>query len=250
MFEQMISESLTYATQADVRDLRSLYYGRLDIFVSFSDDSKKVTENNNLPTGIVCHRVEDVVAMKVKVSELYGHVFRIKKARGRFVESVKAYSLSDLQNDVVRLETLPYVYEDDVKAITEQVLRNPLIRSNFERFWEITRVLSDGLPDLWNRVIKDIGYIGFNDPDGIGIFSKRNTPSCLLIDMGRCDNFDIVKVQTREEKRARIRDDVSREVKKMKTARKRVQKKDAKSKKKTVDRLDLSLAYHIARGLQ
>lgn len=246
MFEQLITESLTNATQADVRELRSMYYGRLDMFVSFSDDSKIQTDQKDLPTGIVSHKVEDVVGRKVKVSELYGHVFRVKKSRGRVVESIKAYSMDDLHNDINKLKDLPYVYEDDVDEIVPKVMSNRLIRSNFDRFWEITRALTDGLSDLWSRILVDIGYIGFNDPDGLGLFSRRGQPTALIINQARIETFDILKVQTRNETRSRIRDDVEREVKKMQTRRKRVQKKDRMIKtKKSEDILSKALAYQL-----
>lgn len=227
MFDRLIAESFSSASYMDVRELRMLYYGRLDMYVSFTDDSSFVTKNNNAPEGIICHKVDTVVGRKANTSLFYGRVFRVKKSGGKFIENIKTHSTDSLKTDIAAIRTLSYLNSDDVESAVKYVMTNTRIRSAFERLWELSKILSDGNDKTWARILLDIGYSGFSDQSGLGIITKARAPVAILLDMKQKTDFDIVPLQKyRVDPRARIRNDVDRQVRLMGTKRKRVAKKD------------------------
>jgi len=226
-FDQLLTESFSAASYLDVSELRALYYGRLDLFVSFTDDSRYVEDGDGTrPAGIVSYRVEDVVGRKASSSDFYAYVFRVKKSSGRFLEDIRNYTNEDLIKDLRLIEQLPYVFEDDFELVKKSVTKNSLLRRPFERLWEAGRILSGAKDEIWARIYKDIGYIAFNDPSGTGILIRRRSPVCLLLDTKAKTDLDIVPIQKyRVDRRRRIVDDVNRTVARLRTKRNRVSKR-------------------------
>lgn len=242
MIDQSLNEVFSNATYMDVRELRSLYYGRLNMYVSFTDNSKYITKNKDQPDGIIAHQVDTVVGRKANTNLFYGRVFRIDKSAGKFVEDIKTHSNDSLQTDLDAIRALSFLKDSAVEDAINSVMTNSRFRTAFSRLWEITKRISKGDGALWSKILTSIGYIGFADQTGTGILSKKKHPVAILLDTGAKQDFDIVPLQKyRTDPRARIRDDVNHAVKKMSTARNRVAKKETevfrtgKSKKGALD---------------
>lgn len=230
-FDQLIEESFSNASYMDVREIRALYYGRVNMFVSFSDDGEFVTDGYvrgrlERPAGILAHAVDAVVGRKVSSSLFYGNVFRRKSARG-FIEDIRAYNSRDFEDDLEAFYALGYL-KDDKKVEAEEAASSPRLSTYFERFWTLTRTAAgsgSGSDKLWARIIMDIGYNGFTDHSGKGILIKDRVPCTIILDTSVVQHMDIVPIQKyRRDPRKRITDKVERKVSKMATTRNRVAK--------------------------
>lgn len=250
MFDKLIEESFSNASYMDVRELRSLYYGRVNMYVSFTDNSNYITEDKDRPDGIVCHQVDTVVGRKANTSMFYGRVFRIKKTGGNFIEDIKTHTNDSLAIDIDAIRTLSYLKPAHVEEVIAVVMSNVRLRRAFERLWEITKKLSKNNNKTWARILMDIGYIGFADQSGLGIITKKKAPVAILLDMSKKDDFDIVPLQKyRTDPRARIRDDVDKKVRLMATGRNRVAKKETGVTRSTPNKKGLVADLITAIGL-
>lgn len=224
----LLVEIFSNASYMDVRELRSMYYGRINMYVSFSDTDrveykpKRINGAIFRPTGIFCHSVDSVVGRKVSTPKLYGHVLRVRKD-GSFVDDIRTYTSEQLKADIKHLQE-EYGMDAELPAKIENRMST---RRPFERLWTLTRILSDGNADKWTEILLSLGYTGFEDQSGLGILSTAKVPCALVLDAGEATFFDIVPMQKyRKEERARIRDNVDRKVDKMETKRNRVAKKE------------------------
>lgn len=234
VFEEQLNEAMSAASYMDVSELRTLYYGRLGIYVAFSDNAdipKDGFSENQLvrPWSIVAHTVDTVVGRKASSNLYYGHVFRFKDRSGEFLEDIKSYSLEDYNEDLEILKTIPYIDPEELETAAAAVSSNPRHRLSFSRLWSLTQRLASSKGRLgdkwWRRVLLDLGYIGFNDPQGTGIIGKRNQQTTIMLTFG-VEEFDIVPIQKyRKDKRQRIIDDINKKNKFNQTRRNRVAKK-------------------------
>lgn len=243
MFDQLLTEDMSFASYMDVNELRLLYYGRNGIYVSFSDNEKldmRGFDRSELkrPYSIRAYTIDTVVGRKASTNKLYGHVFRVRTS-GEFVSDIKSFSSEDYAVVKETLYNLPYIDEIELNSYIGLVDNNLRLRRPFERFWLLTQYLSEGRGSnsdkIWRRILIDLGFSGFNDPSGTGVFGKRNSPITLILEEEDVEMFDIVPVQKyREEKRNRIRDNVNRKNRLTRTARNRV------AKRKTATHRDVS----------
>lgn len=230
-FDELLQESFSNASYMDVRELRALYYGRSNVYVSFSDDGEYLTAGYvagrlERPAGILAHTVDVVVGRKASTSMFYGNVFRRRSTTG-FLDDIRNHSKEDYARDVEAFLVLGYI-KDDRKEQAVEAASSPRLRSSFERLWVLTRTAAgskSGSDRLWARILMDIGYMGFTDNSGTGILVKERVPCSIFLDERNKTDFDIVPVQKyRRDPRRRITDKVERKVEKMSTRRNRVAK--------------------------
>jgi len=244
----ILNENMSFASVMELTDLRALYYGRIDMYVSFTDDGDfrlSGYESGKLerPYGIKSYTVENVVGRKASSPDLYGIVFR-RRGSGRYLSDIRSYSQERLNEDLELLDTLSYVDKDDLESAKAAVLFNPRMRRNFEKFWNITKRIADRKGQsgdkFWSRMLDDLGYSGFEDPSGLGIIGKRGELCSIWLDEKSVEMFDIVPIQKRRrDPRRRIRDKIDREVKKMHSRRNRVAKQptnDNRGDSKTIQK--------------
>lgn len=235
MFDEAIEEAMSFASYMDVSELRLLYYGRNAMYVAFSDDHKinmSGFEGSALkrPYSVAAHSIDTVVGRKASTNLFYGHVFRLKPRGGHFVRDVKNFSLEDYESVKETLYAIPYIEHEELDFLINVVDSNLRIRSSFERFWNLTKALSvdkgQNADKFWRRMLIDLGYAGFDDPSGTGIIGERRQPIMLVLEDKDIEKFDIVPVQKyRTDRRTRIRDNVNRLNRLMRTARNRVAKR-------------------------
>ena len=227
MFEDLIKleESFSFASYMDVRELRALYYGRLNMYASFTDNHNYDTDERGRPDGVVCHAIDSIVGRKISSEKFYGKVFRLRKSGGKFVDDIRNYSKEELVEDVEVLRILPSTKEDDVDDAVNRVMSNGRIRRDFDRLWEITKLISKGNGKKWAQLFRDLSYIGFEDKSGLGVMTKKKSPVMILIDVRSKTDIDIVPIQKyRKDERARVKELVDTRVKSQSTKRHRIAK--------------------------
>lgn len=236
--EQLVSEGFGTSTVMNVKELRMLYYGRVNLYVTFTDDGKLDMKNKDpfdRPYGYVAYTVADVVGRKVKTSEFYANVYRVKKTRAsrKFIENIRTYDSSDLKDDIMVLRTLRYFEPESIDAIVENVSVISLLKSPFDRFWEITKqaalLKGNYWRGYWRRILLDLGYSGVADPSGTGTLIKKKTPVALIFDR-KVEELDIVPIQKRRDPRRRVVRQIDHYVKKLATSRNRVAKRKFKNR--------------------
>lgn len=228
---QQINEVMSFAGFMDVKELKALYYGRMDMFVSFTDDWNFITSGDgSRPDGILAHAIDTVVGRKVGTHLFYGRVFRSRVSGRSFLSDIKHYSGSRYTEDKELLSTVGFYKEEDIQNAISVVEADSRIRTDFERIWNITRILSESKGSqmankYWRETFIELGYDGFNDPTGTGIIADRGIPVMLLLNYDRKEDVDIVHVQKyRVDKRKMTTDKIERENKKMKPRRDRIAK--------------------------
>lgn len=235
-FDDLIEEKMGFGTGSymDLDELRLLYYGRRDLYIAFTDDGEYDFEQSpreiDRPNSIVCYPVNDVVGRKVRTSEFYANVFRLNKNRGEFIKNINHYSKDDLMIDLAVIKDLSPADAAETDMIIQEVMYDTRIRKPFEKFWTITEYISKTRGSLfgrvWRKLLLDMGYIGFADPSNTGIFTGYRTPAVVYIDYQAKNDIDILPIQKhREDPRKRVRDKVSRMVRRMGVRRNRIAKR-------------------------
>ena len=227
MIEDLIKleESFSFASYMDVREIRALYYGRLNMYASFTDNSEYDLRSNTRPHGVLAHAVDTIVGRKVSTEKFYAKVFRLRKSGGKFIEDIRHYSRDELLEDIEVLKVVSSTKEDDVEKAVSAVMANGRIRRDFDRLWEITKILSNKDSKKWAKLFKDLDYIGVEDKTGLGVLTKKKAPAMLLFDTKSKTDLDIVPIQKyRKDERARVKELVDKIVKKQATKRNRIAK--------------------------
>lgn len=207
-----LQEAFSYASYMDVTELRQLYYGRNNLYVSFTDSIyyiKSGKESGTLvrPWSIVAHGVNNVVARKVTTPYFYANVLRIDK-KG-WVEDIRQYGSDQLAKDIVKLKNMKFLDESLVDTIVKYVTDRRATLKKFDTMWDITKRLSKNDEMLWNKILLELGYTGFTDQTGTGTFGGRE-PCSLILTEGIVTYLDTVPIQKyREDRRSRIKDRIS-----------------------------------------
>lgn len=245
-FDELIEEKMGFGTGSymDLDELRLLYHGRRDIYIEFTDDGEHVTSPQpteiDRPDSIVCYPVNDVIGRKVSTSEFYANVFRINKTRGEFIKNINHYTSDDLAGDLILIRQLSPSSEDDTNMIISDIMRDTRIRKPFERLWAITEFISktkgSDFGRVWNRLLRDMGYIGFADPSSSGLFTGYRTPAVIYVDYSGRSDLDILPIQKhRMDPRRRVRDKVERMVARMGARRDRIAKRRTGASRRSQD---------------
>ena len=234
-FEDKLEEAMMFGTGSymDLDELRLLYHGRRDIYVSFTDqgDFYFQTQNNEIdrPDSIVCYPVNDVIGRKVSTSEFYANVFRLNKTKGEFISNINHYTNDDLAGDLVLIRQMNISDADTREDIINDIMRDSRIRKPFDKLWNITEFLSktrSSYGAVWKKMLMDLGYIGFADPSSSGIFTGYRTPAVIYLDYKSRSDLDIIPIQKhRMDPRKRVRDKVERQVRRMGVRRNRIAKR-------------------------
>lgn len=241
MFEEQLEQSINEAyagfgqsAHMDVKELRRLYYGRKEIYVTFTDNGDINITDEQSPESLLCYELNDVIGKKVKSNDFYAYVFRADKSRGKFIDNINEYSRDDFLRDVEYLRLYGYEYQLD--EIVNFYGFNSYIRKDFERLWNVTyqialRRLPDDANYMWSNVLFDLGYTGFHDPSNSDLFGDKQ-PTTLLLNYKEREDLDILPIQEyREDPRSRITKYVNREKMKMRGAKNRVAKRRDTSKR-------------------
>lgn len=203
------------------------------------------------------YRVDEVVGRKTNTSLFYGIVFRTKTTDTRFISDIRVYDNDAYQEDVSLLGELPYVKRDHLEAGLEKIESEHRFGRFFDRLWFLTKFLAKKLGSVeknWHRLLVDIGYVGFEDVSGAGLFISKRNPCLLILDVKYITEIDVLPLQKyRTDPRLRIRDDVERKVKKLQTKRRRIAKKERPSygkKKDTIRSIaGMIMAMHVGGDL-
>lgn len=193
----------------DVSELRQMYYGRSNLYVSFTDSIKYIKSGKDSgtlvrPWSILANSVNEVVARKVSTPFFYANVMRINK-KG-WLEDIRHYDDRQLKKDIDSLTQLSFVEESFVNTIVEYVMERRQSSKKFEVLWEITKRLSKNDEMLWNKILIGIGYTGFTDQTGTGIFGTR-FPQSIILTEDVITYLDTVEIQKyRTDNRKRIKD--------------------------------------------
>lgn len=228
MFEDLIKleESFSFASYMDVREIRALYYGRLNMYASFTDNHEYDLRSNTRPHGILAHAVDTIVGRKVSTEKFYAKVFRLRKSGGKFIEDIRHYSRDELMEDIEVLKILSITKKDNVEKVVESVMANGRLRRDFDRLWEITKALSNKDSKKWAQLFKELDYIGVEDKAGLGVLTKKKVPVMLLFNTKSKTDLDVVPIQKyRKDERARVKELVDKRVKDQSTVRNRIAKK-------------------------
>lgn len=231
---QQLNEVFSFSSVMDVKELRLLYYGRIDLYVTFTDDgelSMEPSSDENRPYAYVAHPVNDVVASKVKTSEFYANVYRVNKQNDgrKIIEDIRQYDSKQLERDKEKLFMLEYFEPSTVREIINSVSVVSTLRSKFDVLWEITERLSATkgryAKQYWRRIFLDLGYNAVKDPQGSGKLIKKKYPVMLQFDRDIME-LDIVPIQKfKKDPRSRTASKVNRMVKKMAIRRNQVAKR-------------------------
>tara|TARA_R100000664_G_C2752088_1_gene139364 strand:+ start:183 stop:986 length:804 start_codon:yes stop_codon:yes gene_type:complete len=233
--ENQLNEIFSASSVMDVTELRTLYYGRLNLFVTFTDDGRlEMTPDSSeeRPAGYVAYSVSDVVGKKVKTSEFYANVYRIKKNNKsrEFIDDIKTFTKKQYEDAVERLYGLDYIGEDEIFEGLGKISSTSALRGYFNRLWDLTKFLAKSAGGgawkmLWREIFLDIGYNGITDKSGSGLLVSNRNPVTIQFDSD-IEEFDIVPIQKhKKDPRKRVRTQVNRYVKRLSTARNRVSKK-------------------------
>jgi hypothetical protein len=232
--ELLQEEAPSFAGYMDIKEIMRLYYGRLGMYVSFSNDEKLDmsgfdASDLNRPYAVKAYTVDTVVGRKVFSAKFYGHVFRIINKNRKFLNDIRDYTREDFIEDYEAMMLFPYLSTEEVYNARMIVDSNPRIRSAFQRFWEMVKLIvsSEGkLADkLWRRILLDLGYGGFTDQSGQGIMAKGKQTITLILDERDIEVYDIVPIQKfRVDKRQRVIDQINKKNKRMHARRNRVAK--------------------------
>jgi hypothetical protein len=218
-FLELLESAPSNAGYLDIKELMRLYYGRLGIFVSFSNSENLEMsgfDGNVLarPYGIVGYSIDTVVGRKVGSASFYAHVFRNNRNEG-FLKNIRDYNKENFKSDFEALKLFSYLDEGEVEAAKAVVEATMNIRFEFQRFWQVVRVIceSEGKmgDKLWRRILLDLGYTGFNDPSGLAIMSRTKTAMAIYLEERNLNLFDIVPVQRfRKDRRQRVINAINR----------------------------------------
>lgn len=226
LVEEELYESFSTASYMDVRELRSLYYGRIDILISFSNESYLENEGSrDLPDGYLCYQLEDVVGRRVSSSRFYAHVLRRKKEREGIIEDIRNYPVTRLNEDIQKIKTFNNtINEFELDEAIHRITHNPRISLNFQKLWLILDAAYRGFEDKpyrWKEALLDLGIRSITDPQGL-LIGRRST---MVFDDSFLEPIDIVPVQMyRADPRRRVRDDVDRIVRRLSVRRNRIAK--------------------------
>lgn len=207
---ELLEEAFSNATYMDVTELRQMYYGRSNLYVSFTDSINYIKSGKDSgslvrPWSILANTVNEVVARKVSTPYFYANVIRIDK-KG-WLDDIRHYDDRQLKKDVETLTQLSFLDESFINTIVEYVMERKRGAKKFEILWEITKRLSKNNEMTWNKILVGIGYTGFTDQTGTGLFGTRFPQSIILTEdaLTYLDTVAVQKYRTDNRKRVKER---------------------------------------------
>lgn len=221
-----------------VLDVSSLegYYGRLDVYVSFTDDGEYdmdgSIDGNIRPEGIFGYMINDVVGRTSRESTLYAKVFRYKE-RSREPLNVQNYRMDDYELDYQKLVSMYPEHDELLDEIYTLVPGQLSIKNPFSHLWQLTfrfaASMVKGLKNIkkfWGEILKDIGYDAIIDKTGTGVISRKRKP-CIVVLEAEVEDLEIVSTQKyKKEQNTRIHAKIAKfnALTKVSNARRRIKK--------------------------
>lgn len=210
--EEQLNETMSFASFMNVSELRSLYYGRRNMYVAFTDDEHVSIKGDAgikpRPTGNLLYRLEDVIGRRVGTPLFYCAIFRYEPS-SIFVPDIRKYTISNFQLDVNVIRSFGYMTDlPNLEYLIDDASAVDFPGSDFSRFWTLTQNIADALSNgsdsekIWRQVILDIGYSGFQDVSGESTIIHGSDPCTIALDVGNVDLIDILPIQKyRKDKR-------------------------------------------------
>jgi hypothetical protein len=227
-FERLLEDTPNSAQYMDITELKVLYYGRLDMYGSFSNDEKLETsgidKNGDVkrPSGVSLYDVRDIVGRTVNSNKFYVHVARVKPRGGKLL-NMESYGVIHFNRDIEKLKQM--IDEDYITELVHIVNRDARIRYEGERIWKLTKMLSEPYnreaDTYWAGLLEDLNYYGIQDNKGI--ISKDRKPVLYIFNEKDLTVYDIVPVQKyKKDKRMRTIERIAEKTKRMYVDRSRV----------------------------
>ena len=202
-FDKLLNEAKMPETRHNVVELRALYYGRLYIYVAFSDQGDYEFSGYSggtlkRPYGIECLAVNDVVGRHTThiKTDKYANVFRY---RADDVLSESGYSRQELSDDMDVLMTLDYISAEDINRAKGRAGILSQISSPFNYLLDLTKDISleYSLSDrLWRRLLGDLGYDTIQYRTGVTLvlgFDDREDLDIIPYETFKPENRDYVR---------------------------------------------------------
>lgn len=231
LFDEMVEEAYKgFGTSSHINltDLRYMYYGRRDLYVSFTDDGDYFFDGQfeRRPDGIIGYAMNDVIGNKVRSPEFYANVFRWQNIGA--LQDVRRYRADDLYRDYRKLVESGKFDLSLLNELFNDIGRNVLIRHTFKKLWGITEQLAmstgKDVGKEWAKILMSLGYNLIGDPASVGVLSNKE-PTYLILDVDSRIDVDILPIQKfRIDPRLRTKQKVERKLKYMRNARKRIAK--------------------------
>ena len=226
-----LNEQFSSSSYMELQELRELYYGRMDVYASFTNTyehtfSNKEKNEYTRPYGILCHSVDTIVAKRAKTSLLYAFVFRYNDRSKNMISDIAAYTKIDWDEDKESLKILPFVDEDAVTEIIDSIDNDINYKFHFHKLWDATKRIAktiNGREDkVWRLLFIELGYGGFVD-NGKGILAPMNQSAVLILNYDKRQDLDIMPIQKyKKDKRQSVVQFVNLRNKRMWAARNRV----------------------------
>lgn len=220
------------SSHLDVSELRLLYYGRPDIYLTFTDDGDVETEHEDLPDCFIAYDVRDVVGKKIQSSDFYAYVYRMKGE----VTDVKRYSPDDFKKDIEFLSDMEFIDPAKLDYLIKTVGMDSRNRYYFQRIWNLTRAIAieingRGYRHVWKELLVFLGFDAISDPSSSGLLGEKE-PRTLYLAYGSREDLDILPIQRyREDPRKRVERQIERYRRKMRGSSNRVAKRRDNSKR-------------------
>lgn len=205
-----MSRRFSVTSVLDVSELNK-YYGRLDVYVSFTDDGDYDyfggVDATIRPESVYGYPINDVVGRFTRESTLYGRVFRYKE-KSREPLDVTQYRMDDYEIDYRKLVDLYPAYEDELDWIYSLVPGQLKIKNAFNHLWQLTFRLAakqaKGITNIkkqWADIFIALGYDAILDKRGTGVINDKR--KAVLLVLGRDDTHieDLEIVSTQEHKK-------------------------------------------------
>lgn len=182
-----------------VLDVSSLngYYGRLDVFASFTDDGEydldARIDGNIRPHGVYGYMINDVVGRTSRETTLYARVFRYKTVSNDSLD-VQKYTMDKYEEDYKRLLKKFPKWEEELDEIHTLVPGQLRTKNAFAHIWQLlfrfAAKLKRGIQAvklMWGELFEVLGYEAVVDKRGTGVISANRKP-CIVI-FGKENNW-------------------------------------------------------------
>jgi hypothetical protein len=161
----------------DVEKLRMLYYGRLDLFVSFTDNEKYQLGGGKF-YGVMATKVDDVVGRKPTIpTNKYAYVFRYQTKTDAVLDA-NNFPSTTLNEILQAMELLTFVDQDALRNAIGKVKSSSKYLG--KSFTALLYVLSEVAPQtqfkqmVMSKIMMDLGYEIIIDKKGAYTFLNHS----------------------------------------------------------------------------
>lgn len=228
-----LNESFGTGSLLEVDDLRRLYYGRIHLYGTFTNDANPVfTATTKRPKSVLFHTVQDIVGKRASSNEFWLVVSRLIPSKG-FID-IGEYTDEMFLKDLAKIQKMQLLDEENFNDLVSKPRFRNVSKPAFERFWNFTASLAKliGGESKWRDILSALGYWGFEDKRGRGIFHKHGVPAAIVLKEKFINTVDILPIQKfRKDPRKRTTDQIDRINKRLAPSRNIIAKGRRKSQK-------------------